>query len=308
MPTRRLLLALLLVLPLTTAGCIDLLSDELEESREEAAGENDAAGEDEVDTGLDVDNSTPGGPYGDASPTNPTLVVTAPATGTPATTTPTAATPPPATTPPPPAATPPPPTATTPPPTATTPTTPAQPPPAAWPREGSYVKYYVENRQSFSGSPQGWEKYANLTWTYTNGDWRGVCEGDNHATDHNGVTTVEHFRVEYTASDPPHWPLFNTRNVPAVGEEVEAWNTRACRIESETWTYMGTETHEASVNGQVRTVPTHRAQSVESDMPFNYRTEWSTSTGLVLYWSHSRSPSQAPSSATGQLIDTDAPL
>lgn len=174
---------------------------------------------------------------------------------------------------------------------------PPPPPPPAWPREGSYVQYTTRWGQSFGGSDQFTEKYANLSWTFTNGDWRGTCIAEEHE-DLDGDGVVEHHvsQVNYTSSSPPHWPLFNTRDVPAVGEDVVAWTARGCTLENETWTYQGIQ------DG------VHVATSTEEDVPFHFRTTWDTSTGLVREWHWSKAPSSAPSSNTGRLTATDAPM
>lgn len=247
-----------------------------------------------------------------APPPTPTLAPLDPGPATPAP----VATPPPAAvdpvpTTPPPAAPPPPVTTSPPPPAPPSPTPTPTPSPAAppkWPREGSFVSYYVETSQSFSGTPQGFRQYVNATWTYRGGDWHGVCAGNRHSTDSEGVVTITPVRATFEASNPPHWPLFDTRTPPAVGEDVATWWLRGCAIESDEWPYRGADSATTTVNGAPTLVPTYRATSDPGELPYDVQTEWSTKTGLVVEWSLARVATQAPFSNSGRLTDTDAPL
>lgn len=158
------------------------------------------------------------------------------------------------------------------------------------------MTYTTRVGQSFAGSDQDYETYANLTWTYTNGDWRGECVAQRHDDmDGDNVYVVEERRVTYSSSNPPHWPLMNTRNPPAVGEEVNSWTSDACALEMETWTYAGLS------NG------VHRAESTDADRPYHFVTTWDADSGLVLTWHHSKEGSSAPRSNVGRLVATDAP-
>lgn len=289
----RVALALLAVL-LPMAGCVDALL------------------EDEGTFPVDGDESV-----NDELPTNATPIVRpTPTTSTPPptpTTMPTPASPPPAgptpstPPPPPPASTTPPSPTPTPPPPPPTPT--PTPTPTAWPRDGSFVTIAIEGRQSFSGTDQGWTQTARATWTYRDGDWHGACEGTRTSRDAEGQTTTTTFSHAFTASDPPHWPLFNTKTPPVLGEDVDTSFMSGCAIEQEAYTYRGPDTEPATVSGAPRVARTHVATSDEGDIPYDFRTEWSQTTGLVLTWSKVRGyGTQAPWSTSGRLVDTDAPL
>ncbi|HET6405493.1 MAG TPA: hypothetical protein VFH78_12675 [Candidatus Thermoplasmatota archaeon] len=181
------------------------------------------------------------------------------------------------------------------------PTSAPTPAPTAWPREGSHVSYAMRESQSFSGSDQQWRTYANVTWTYADGDWRGECVATTHDdSDGDGRVEVREERRTLSASSPPHWPLFNTRDVPAVGEPVTTWRMDGCDIESEEWPYRGTDTHAGA--------PTHLAASNPDEPPYDFRTEWSEKTGLVMHWSKYRYMTSAPYSTVGELTSTDAVL
>lgn len=250
-------------------------------------------------------------------PTSPTGGPAAPSPSPPPRASPTP--PPAAPTPSTPAAAPPPPPPPTPSPSPTTPTaapTPTTPAPAPtpdpqpdpWPREGSYVSYAFRVSQSFSGSEQGFDERGTIRWTYTNGDWRAVCEGSRTSTADDGSTSEESFREEISSATPPHWPLMNTRSPPAEGERVEVWYTRGCDRDSDSYPFIGRDTEPTTVDGAQRTVSTFKARADDSDVPYDYVTEWSTETGLVIHWSLSRYMTAAPYSTSGELTDTDAPM
>ena len=303
------LILLACVLPLAGCASLDESTDPGPEAPAPSPGPTDVtvdgAPPPAAATPLDPLGPAPGTPTPEAPPPAATVPVETP---TPPVAAPPAAQPtPPAATPvptPPPAATP---TPTPSPPVATptpTPPPPTPPTPEAWPREGSHVKYEVQKRQSFSGTEQGHRMYANLTWTFSGGDWRGECVGQTYSTDAEGVETVREERVTYSAASPPHWPLFNTRNPPAVGEEVTTWTARGCTLDQDTWPFRGAGT--ATVDG--RTVETYRASANPDEPPYAFDTEWSKKTGLVLEWHLQRYMTQAPFSHEGRLVSTDAPL
>ena len=138
--------------------------------------------------------------------------------------------------------------------------TPPSPAPASWPAQGSYVRLEL-----WEGD--GSRAWAN--WTYEGTDWRGRCESTGEKRD-------------FRARDPPHWPPFNTRDVPAVGGAVEAWYVDPCEILSLDATYAGARDgrHFATASG--------------------FATSWDARTGLVLSWEQG--------TAFGRLASTDAPL
>ena len=225
------------------AGCVDAGIEAIEDARERRH-------EREPEESTEPDEREPAGP---PTPTRP----------------PTAARPP--TAPPPPTPSPPPvlpapPPVTPAPPTPPAPASPPPPPspqppaPRAWPAHGSHV--HLEMWAS-----DGTRSWAN--WTYEGTDWRGRCEGADGPRD-------------FRARDPPHWPPFNTRDVPAVGGAVQAWHVDGCRILSTNATYAGMS--------DGRFFATASA----------FTTSWDARTGLVLSWERG--------TTFGRLASTDAPL
>lgn len=188
--------------------------------------------------------------------------------------------------------TPTPPPSSTPTPAPPTPTSPTPPAPTPWPHEGSFVIYTMEHSRSFTGSDQWYRSYANATWTYQAGDWRGTCEGTIY--DHRDPRTLNVTTVHraYTASSPPHWPIFDTRTPPAVGQNVTTWFLDTCAIVNETHTFAG---------GNATTF-----RAGEESMPFAFNTTWSRASGLVLTWTDARY-GLAPNVNVGHLVATDAP-
>ena len=306
-----------LVCLLASAGCVDAMLDdageppvqnELDEPQESVAGNettDDGAGNDSV-LGPPIpgdDTTTPTPEPTPTTPLTPLEPAPTPPPATPPPATPPPATPPPATTtptPPPPTPTPPPPTPTPPPPTPT----PPSPEPQAWPHEGSFVRYRVT---VFEGSPDGSYNaatFTNVTWTYTNGDWRGTCDGTRTEQFREDAPTTTAVHHDFVASDPPHWPLFNTRSPPEVGGDVTAWFMKGCNIQQLERRYAGTDTEPTTVNGQPTTADTFVATDYDDGSPDDFRTEWSRDSGLVEYWSWS----QRHTSTRGDLVDTDAPM
>jgi hypothetical protein len=145
------------------------------------------------------------------------------------------------------------------------------PPPRAenWPVEGSTARFVVDTWVDGRAAVRTW---AN--WTYEDGDWTGTCEG--LARD-----------VTYEAESPPHWPLFNTRDVPDEGEAVRVWYLWECSIARGEATYHGVtgDRHHASTSN-----------------PFD--TEWDAATGLVVGWD----VHDGEAGSFGRLSATDAPL
>lgn len=144
------------------------------------------------------------------------------------------------------------------------------------------------------------------TWTYRDGDWHGTCEGTSeHDWDewmeeelgYNDTTTT--FARTFSASDPPHWPLFNTRNPPAESDDVEVWLMWDCRITSETMVYTGVVDHDRAGRAH-RADDTQEAEENYSD----FTAFWDTDTGLVLSWGWGR----RHSGTSGEVMETDAPL
>ena len=276
--------SLLLGLALAATGCV---GDGIEES---------VGDEPENDTSAPVGPPTDLAETPEPTPTPPT--VSDPLVPTPQPTpepTP-APTPSPSPAPTPPEPTPAPTPAPTPPPTPTpTPPPPTPtPPPPAWPREGSRVTVRGDAGESIPSTFNNrstWE----ATWTYRDGDWHGTCSGSWEHTWYNGTVERGSFSRALEASDPPHWPLFNTRSPPAVGEEMTVWIMWDCRITQERMVYAGTED-----GGAV-----HLATEPDEASPYSaFETRWSAGSGLVLSWEWARSHS----GTRGQLVDTDAPL
>ena len=157
------------------------------------------------------------------------------------------------------------------------------------------------------GSPDGSynaRTYANATWTFTNGDWRGTCDGTRYEQFRDQPETATPIHRDFVASSPPHWPIFNTQSPPAAGGEVEAWFLKGCFIQSLERRYVGTDTEATTVNGAPRTANTHAAEDWDDGSPDDFRTEWSRAEGLVVYWSWS----QRHTFTRGDLVDTNAPL
>lgn len=273
---RTLTVALVATLALL-AGCVDAGIGMIEESRRERGSDEQES------TEPDGPPVPPPGPTSrpprDPTPrATPPPTTTPPVAGTPITapatpvTTP-LATPSPATPASPPAPTPasppaPTPASPTPPATPTPATTPAAPPatpaPRPWPTEGSYVRLVVDG-------PEG---RAYLNWTYLDDDWVGTCE-------RAGLPTTT-----YHEDSPPHWPLFNTRDVPPIGEDVEVWWVEDCMILHGQAMYLGESegTHYAERSG--------------------FLTRWDVATGLVRFWQQT----DDDGTRVGQLYATDAPL
>lgn len=282
----------MVLVALATVGCVEVF-DEPEVPEESIAPTSDA-----VVTPEATPSPTPeptAEPIPPAEPTpDPSPVAPPPATpsepAAPPPPPPPVAEPPPASPPPPP-----PPPPATPPPSATPP--PPTPEPAPWPREGSHVAYASRSGWSVpDGSAYGWT-YTNTTWTYSDGDWHGACvyttsTWDGDSWDHDAGTE------RYSASSPPHWPLFNTRDPPPVGGQVEVWHLWDCRIDHATMVYSGVE---ATNYGPAHTADDERiAEENYSD----YNGYWDPDTGLVLEWQWAR----RASSTNGHLTSTDAPI
>src|SRR5581483_7370248 len=178
----------------------------------------------------------------------------------------------------------------TPPPPAPRPSTPPAPSPSppSWPREGSFVSYTLHEGQSFAGSTQEWESFANVTWTYHDGDWRGVCDGERHDRSDGVTWSNTTLHASFTAAHPPHWPPFDTRAPPAPGEPVTVWYVRGCGLVNETRTFAGPAQATVPAPGGARAVDAYRATGDPTDEPFSFQTEWSSTTGLVLSWSWAR--------------------
>lgn len=259
------------------SGCIGILGEELEESRQRAE-EQDPQESTDVEVDVDVEEPAPE----DAAP-----VVTPNPAPSPAAPSPT----------PPPPATPPP------------PVTPPPARPAPWPVEGSRVSYAAT--ASRLGNDGGYERivYANASWTYRDGDWTGTCTADVHERVAQAGWTHRTATRAYTAESPPHWPLFNTRSPPAAGGAVQAWYLEGCAIEhADGMVYAGTDTEAVIRDGQPVLVATHVAVAPETAGSQSFRTEWSSERGLVLAWDWTRWSGAMSSRFEGRLVQTDAPL
>ena len=288
----RALPLVVLLLALLTPGCIQMLSDELEEAREEFPDPSAADG----DNGTAPPPATPSPTPGTPAPATPSPTPPSPATPSvpsPATPTPTA-TP----TPPPPATPTPTPTPPSPPTTPATPPSPTPPPPAAWPREGSHVRYHATVERVASDGSYRQEERAEAAWTYRDGDWTGTCTVEvRERVAGRGEETTTRTRT-FTASDPPHWPIFNTRSPPAPGGAVTTWLLDGCDIEHlDDAVYQGTDT-EAGAATHVAAYPEARDE--------DFRTEWSRASGLVVTWDWIRWGATT-THVRGGLVATDAP-
>ncbi|HWH09147.1 MAG TPA: hypothetical protein VNX21_08095, partial [Candidatus Thermoplasmatota archaeon] len=86
------------------------------------------------------------------------------------------------------------------------------------------------------------------------------------------------------------------------------WYARGCDLLQQDLVYTGTDTEPATVNGAPVVAPTHLAEDdYPPEQPMSWRTEWSTTTGLVVYWGYARG-GMAAHTNSGRLVDTDAPL
>lgn len=198
------------------------------------------------------------------------------------------------------------PTTASPPPTTASPTPTPPPnddgdqPPLVWPRAGSHVTYEV-TWHDVDGQTVT-QTTARAEWTHDGSDWRGACTATARTQAADGSTETRTQSTTYTASDPPHWPLFNTRQVPHVGGPIDTWHLHVCAIVSGHHQYAGetvTTWDERNVMAYVA-VETD-AQRDEKD----FRTEWDQRTGLVLDWDLRESDGDR---LVGELTSTDAPL
>lgn len=195
------------------------------------------------------------------------------------------------------------PTPTAPAPTTTTPTPPPTPTPDApriWPTAGSHVAYEVAWHDVDAGATT--RATARAEWTHDGSDWRGTCVANERTQRDDGSVSERTITTSYTASDPPHWPLFNTRQTPQVGGPVDTWHLHVCAIVSGHHQYAG----EDVVLWDGKQVAAHvgveeDAQRAEKDL----RTEWDQRTGLVLRWDLRESDGDR---LVGELTTTDAPL
>lgn len=309
-------LSTLVAASLLLAGCTQIMPEEsVDETANESAGDanqtTDGTGADAGGATPTPDESTeppadpvppPAAPApAEPAPASPAPPAPAPAAPAPGPATPAPAPSQPASPPPSPAPTPPSPQPASPPPS----TTPQPAQPSAWPREGSYVTYQFRR---YSGSPDSsysQEDEGTVTWTYRNGDWTGACTytSEEFVRERGWMNRTGSERL--TASNPPHWPPFNTKNPPAQGQRVETWYIDGCRpVPQDFMLYAGTETESATVQGRAVRAATHLAEDADDGSPSDFRSEWSRSTGLVLYWEWQRSYSNL----SGRLVDTDAPL
>jgi hypothetical protein len=127
--------------------------------------------------------------------------------------------------------------------------------------------------------------YANATWTYHDGDWTGSCSQQDDSwwqsndTWYNTTTTFA-----YSPQHPPHWPPFDTKSPPAVGQNLTTWFLSGCAIQSSTNMYNGTGTASTTVNGAPTTVPTFTAVEYPTYAPYSFSSAWRQDSGLVLSW------------------------
>lgn len=136
------------------------------------------------------------------------------------------------------------------------------------------MTYSVHTSESYPGTDGGGkDTTVEATWTYRDGDWEGVCEGESRETLFGNTTTTP-VRVTFDASDPPHWPPINTRDPGPAGSTVTSWLIKyACDIMSRDARYEGTSGGD------------HVATDLDTGEPDDYRTTWDAQTGLVETWS-----------------------
>lgn len=306
-----------LALASAASGCIQIMRDSSDESPneslpEESVGANEG-GNETAPVGPPTPTPLPTPPTPASSPTLPAPVTSFPNSApTPTTPTPVASTPttvPTPTTTPPPAepATPPPTPVPTPPstpeptPTPTpTPTPATAPTPEPWPREGSGVTYSVESGASSPDGYYSWEANTTVVWTYSNGDWKGACDGALSEQTAGNRTNSE-LHETFTVANPPHWPLFATTTPPAVGQLVTGWGISACSIEKIDYDLEYSGPSQTVVGGA--TLPTFTAKTPNDGVPRDLTMEWLQGTGLVTnahyQWHYSY--------AFAELRSTDAP-
>lgn len=195
------------------------------------------------------------------------------------------------------------PTPASPSPTSPTPATPPagdEQPPIVWPRAGSHVSFNV-SWHDVDGETVT-RTTARAAWTHDGNDWRGTCTAHESTQVANGAPVERTYTETYTASDPPHWPLFNSRQVPHVGGPIDTWHLHVCAIVSGHHQYAGeTVTTWDDRNVMAYVAVETDAQRDEKD----FRTEWDQRTGLVLNWDLRESDGDR---LVGELSSTDAPL
>lgn len=135
-----------------------------------------------------------------------------------------------------------------------------------------------------AGAPDGsvnsdW--FTNWTWTYTGGDWVGRCEGTHVHGPYDEPQARDPVSATFTAATPPHWPPMNTRDPPAVGSTITAWDLFRCEIQSRDAKYAGVQ------DGW------HTATDFDDGSPDDYITAWDRETGLVHHWDQWRRYSHA---------------
>lgn len=287
---------------LLLTGCVRMAQDSIDQARgpdnlTSEAPQESTAGNDTPTSAPEATTPEATTPQATPTPSSPTPTPP-PATSTPPPPAPTPTPPPPSSTPPPPA-----PTPTPSPPTPTPSPTPA---PQAWPHEGSYVKYRIDSGGSAPDGSWSERTQATASWTYHNGDWTGSCEGTHAeywAFNDSWTNSTRH--ASYTAAHPPHWPPFDTKTPPAVGQPVVGWGLSGCAIEKKDYDldFTGSESEPVIRNGQAALVATYKAESPADSVPRSFVTEWMRESGLVAYWHWQYHYAHD----FGDLIDTDAP-
>lgn len=157
-----------------------------------------------------------------------------------------------------------------------------------WPREGSHATWRIEEAHGPADARN--VSTSEATWTWHDGDWRGVCVQRWRVERHDGAETGERART-MSAAQPPHWPLFMMREPEAA---VRAWYVADCHVRSGDARHLGVAPHATRLAApRAGDVEAHQADG-------DVAVAWDTRTGLVLSW-------DAPGSR-GRLVSTDAPM
>lgn len=169
-----------------------------------------------------------------------------------------------------------------------------------WPREGSTVVYEIYGWHGSPAQSPYSETRARAEWTYSNGDWTGRCVLQEWSRDEPGEELEQEQSTRtYQVSDPPHWPLFNSRQTPHRGGPIDAWYLQGCEISAQHASYnMTTQT---TWNGQP--LEAHTATEFANETAYrDLYTEWDDATGLVLRWT----VAESGGATRGELVSTDA--
>lgn len=170
---------------------------------------------------------------------------------------------------------------------------PTPPPAPAWPKSGSFVKYY--GTIDFGSGVS----HENATWTYSGGRWTLKCT--QHTVYRDGRPSGEDWRYEETDAMLPRGPV----NGVAAGDRV--WVPTGCGAFTDITKLRYSTTEKTFRNGQA--VSTSAWQSDEDpDGVGDDDAWWHKGTGLVLRWEYDTFDDPDQAFSKGRLVDTDAPL